>query len=83
MRLYLAEGSCDSLGDWEQWTIGVFTTRAKAKAACRSAVKPSVLDWTYNARSGDSVALVSFDKWTPGSVRVRRIQADEIVSTRG
>lgn len=76
--LYLAEGSAGEYDDFHTWAVGVFSTRDLAKRACASTVKPKVLTWHYNAKSGYSTAQVKFSRWESGEFAVRRIEVDTL-----
>lgn len=78
--LYLAEGESGQYDDWNHWTVGVFSTRAKAKAACKvvatSAQKDLPVTWTYDAKTGESSATVKY-RFDYGTYTVRRIKVDK------
>ena len=81
MWLFIAEGDSGQYDDWDHWTLGVFTTRAKAKAACESTLKlKQQIRWCYDAKRGESHALVKFSAYESGSWRVLGIEVDQVMT---
>lgn len=83
MTLFLAEGSAGEYDDFHTWVVGVFSTRSKAKAACKSPIKPvngtGKLAWIYNAKTGVSTALIKFSRWESGQFAIRRVEVDQVI----
>lgn len=79
-HLYLAEGESGEHSDWSHWTVGVYTTRGKAKEACRMSIQQTEpLRWNYDAKGQMSTAAYRFSTWEKGSLSIRRIKVDSLL----